>query len=211
MGIVINEIEGGQYYTSPGVSAPYSLSQTSDNNHEASIPRSMPSTPPQSTPRRTQPMSKDQMLGPLNRPTYMNHLAAPGERAMSDVIFGFRPESGWSGVLFQVFLQGPFVEAWKKQEDMDYWLSFGGISMKAVFYEMESSRSVPDIGTKRYILQCIVPLIDNIQGPVPVTLRVFGEGGKAVASGLFIGFFHRRPNGIFPINRTNGRWHYKDI
>jgi hypothetical protein len=129
---------------------------------------------------------------------------------MSDIIYGFRPETGWSGVLFQAFLQGPFVELWKKQKDMEYWISFEGQAAKAVFYDMESSISLPDIGTKRYILQCIVPGIDR-QGPVPVTLGVYGAGGKTVASALLIGFFQCRPNGMFPINLTNDRWLYQDV
>lgn len=183
------------------------MNRASDDgiSHEASIPRSMPSTPSRITSRRPTPMARDQMLGAPNRPTHMNTPAASGPFPMSNILYGFRPETGWPGVLFQVFLQGPFVESWKKQKDMQYWISFEGEGAKAMFFEMDSRIALPEIGTKRYILQCVVPDIPTTHGRVPVTLGVYGTGGKTVVPALFIGYFQCRPNGMSSVDYTNGR------
>ena len=112
---------------------------------------------------------------------------------MSDVVYGFRPESAWPGVLFQVFLKGnPF---WQKQKELAYWLSFGGASVKAVFYEMDSTVSWPDIGTKRYVLQCLVPEAIKEGPKIPVNLNVHGPGGKTLAQALFLGLFEYKESG----------------
>ena len=134
------------------------------------------------------------MLGSPGRPTHMNTPAVAGSHPMSSVAFGFRPESGYPGVLFQIFLQGSTVANWQKQKEVQYWVSFEGDTEPAVFYEIDSNVSLPDIGTKRYVLQCIVPL-QNGRDNCPVTLTVNGFGGKSIVGRLFIGNFQYKPNG----------------
>jgi hypothetical protein len=141
--------------------------------------------------------AKDLMLGTPGRVTHMNTSASTGAYAMSNVVYGFRPESAWPGVLFQVILQGPCIPVWQKQKDVAYWLSFGGISVKPAFYEMESTVSLPDIGTKRYILQCIVPEPTTNSRKVTVNLSVHGVGGKTIVQSLLLGVFEYKDNGNY--------------
>jgi hypothetical protein len=144
------------------------------------------------------------MLGSEGRPTHMNTPAVAGAHPMSNVVYGFRPESGWAGILFQVFLQGPFVSNWQKQKELDFWISFQGTDVPAVLYEMEANVSLPEMGTKRYILQCVAP--EQVEyGRCSVTLTVRGMGGKTIVGGLFIGKFQYRPNGVFHLYYANGR------
>jgi hypothetical protein len=174
----------------------YNISLSNNGNDEASIPRSLASTPPQSLYGRHLVTSKDQMLGTSDRSTHMNTPLISGPYAMTNVAYGFRPEAGWAGVLFQVFLQGPFAESWIKQKDIEFWISFDGLAVKAIFHEMESAVSLPGIGTKRYIVQCVAPDIRKPVARIPVTLGVLGSGGKTIASALFMGFFQYKQNGI---------------
>ncbi len=146
------------------------------------------------------------MLGTPGRATHMNTSAVHGTYPMSDAVYGFRPESGWPGVLFQVVLQGSLIPCWQKQTDVTYWLSFQGESVKPVFYEIDSTVAMPNIEGKRYILQCIVPQVQMEIGKVPVTLGVQGAGGKTIAQGLFLGLFEYKPNGRFLIYLSNSRW-----
>jgi hypothetical protein len=145
------------------------------------------------------------MLGTPGRSTHMNTPAIAGGCPMSSVIYGFRPESGWGGVMFQIVLQGPFIEAWKERKDMEYWICFDGNDVKAVLFDLVSTTSLPDLGTKRYVLQCLVPNIGIEAGRVPVTLRVNGAGGKTVNSGLCVGMFDYKPSGAFPSELANFR------
>jgi hypothetical protein len=116
---------------------------------------------------------------------------------MCKPVYGFRPEFGWAGVLFQVFLQGPFLSVWQKEKELQYWISFGSQSMKAAYFEFRSEVVLPEIANKRYILQCVVPPKDSRDGDsFPVNLKVIGTGGKTVAQDLFMGIFHYKLNGI---------------
>jgi hypothetical protein len=138
---------------------------------------------------------KSQMFGSHDRPTLMNTSAVVGAHPMSNAVYGFRPEFGWPGVLFQVFLQEPFVTICHKQKDLEFWIAFEGNYIPAVFHEMESDVSLPDMGAKRYILQSVIPSKVN-QERCPITLVVLGSGGKTVVNGLLVGYFNYRPNGI---------------
>jgi hypothetical protein len=155
--------------------------------------------------------AKHQMLGTPHRDTHMNTSAIAGTYPMSDVVYGFRPESAWPGVLFQVFLQGPFVQIWQKQKEVSYSLSFEGFSVKAVFYEMESTVSLPVIGTKRYILQCMVPNVATVVGKIPVNLGVHGAGGKTIVQSLFLGFFEYKYEGTFSVCSFDIRWNHDKL
>jgi hypothetical protein len=145
---------------------------------------------------------RDQMLGLLGRATFMNTLAASHPQfPMCKPVYGFRPESGWPGVIFQVFMQGPFIAAWQKEKELEYWITFGSQSMKAVFFEVEAEVALPDIEYKRNVLQCVVPPKDPRDGgSFPVNLKVIGTGGKTVAQDLFIGLFRYKTSGIIPPN-----------
>ena len=119
---------------------------------------------------------------------------------MANPIYGFRPEYAWPGVLFQVILQGPFVAGWQKQKEVEYWLQFGTVERKAVFFELESDMLCPDIVNKRYILQCLVPdecFKDKSSCYVSFSIR--GVGGKSVVSALPVGRLHHKPNGAFQL------------
>lgn len=157
---------------------------------DAATPRSM------HTPVQRLGTSKDMMLGTPGRQTHMNTPLVSGPYPMSNVIYGYRPESGWPGVLFQVFMQGPFIQNWQRLKEVEYWITFEGQEVKAVFYELDSQIPLPDIGTKRFVLQCIIPHANTEMGRVPVTLSVQGLGGKSVVQSLFMGYFHYKPNGI---------------
>ena len=140
------------------------------------------------------PTANSQMLGSEGRATHMNTSAIAGAHPMSNIVYGFRPECGWAGVLFQVFLQGPFIVNWQKQKEMDFWISFQGHHVPAVLYEMESTVALPEIGKKRYILQCITP--EKYEDKrCSITLSVHGLGGKTIVGGLFIGVYQYIPNG----------------
>lgn len=130
---------------------------------------------------------------------------------MSDAVYGFRPESGWPGVLFQVFLQGPLVQIWQRHAEVEYRIGFEGKTVNAVFNELDSQVSLPDIGTKRYVLQCIAPQVDKEMGKVPITLSVRGPGGKTLVQGAFLGFFHYKPNGISSSFLAERRWDIENI
>jgi hypothetical protein len=153
---------------------------------------------------------KTQLLGSEGRPMHMNTSAVVGSHPMSSVVYGFRPESGWAGVLFQIFLQGSWVAIWQKQKELDFWISFQGHDVPAVLYEMESTVMLPEIGTKRYVLQCIIPERFGYD-QCSITLSVNGLGGKTIVGGLFIGKFQYRPDGIVLFTRTNSRWNVDDI
>jgi hypothetical protein len=151
------------------------------------------------------PNVKNLMLGTVGRAARMNTSAIVGTYPMSDVVYGFRPEFGWPGVLFQVVLQGPLIPMWSNQTDVEFWLSFGGKGVKPTYHEMGSAVSLPGIGGERHILQCVVPQIDTQLGKVPVTLGVQGAGGRTIGQGLFLGYFEYKSNGIFYIYVPNGR------
>jgi hypothetical protein len=151
------------------------------------------------------------MLGTPGRQTHMNTRLISGPYPMSNVVYGFRPESGWPGVLFQVFLQGPFIQNWQKQKEVEYWITFEGHEVKAVFYELDSQVPLPDIGTKRYVLQCVVPQTGTDIGRVPINLSVHGLGGKSVVQSLFMGYFHYKPNGIILSSSSNIRWNNENL
>lgn len=124
----------------------------------------------------------------------MNTSAVAGQHPMTNVVYGFRPESGWSGVLFQVFLQDPFITNWKKESELQFWIAFEGATMPAQFCETSSEVSLPDLGTKRYVLQCVVP--EKVgRDRCPVTLSVQGVGGKGIVQALFMGYFNYVLNG----------------
>ena len=145
-------------------------------SQRVSTPHAMQST---TIPRNTNYVTaKNQMLGSEGRSMHMNTSAVTGTHPMSNVIYGFRPESGWAGVLFQVFLHGPFVSNWQKQKELDFWILFQGIDVPAVLFEMESEVDLPGMGRKRYILQCIVPELLDIEDRCSVTLTARGLGGR---------------------------------
>lgn len=140
---------------------------------------------------------KESLLGTADRPTHINSPVADRRFLMAKPIYGFRPESAWGGVMFQVFLQGHHVAIWQKQKLLEFWIVFGNQRRKAAFFESDSDVDLPDIGTKRYILQCLVPeAVCSNGSSCPVNLTVHGDGGKMVASGLLIGPFQYRPCGI---------------
>jgi hypothetical protein len=118
---------------------------------------------------------------------------------MSNIAYGFRPESGWSGVLFQVILQGPIVEQWRKQKEIEGWIFFNGQGTPCALHEMISEVAMPDIGFKRLVLQCIVPDIKVTGSQCPVTLNAYGAGNKSLVQGLYLGTFTFRPNSNHPI------------
>lgn len=174
----------------------------------ASTPRKMQSAP--SSRNINFATAKTQMLGSEGRPMHMNTSAVVGYHPMSSVVYGFRPESGWTGVLFQVFLQGIWVANWQKQKELDFRISFQGQDVPAVLYEMESTVTLPEIGTKRYVLQCIAPeRFDNER--CSITMSVNGLGGKTIVGGLFIGNFQYRPDGMSSFSRIDCRWNVDDI
>jgi len=163
---------------------------------DVSTPRSLRS-PNRPTFLGHMPM-RNPMLGSPGRPTHMNTPAISGSHPMSSVAYGFRPESGCPGVLFQIFLQGSLVANWQRQkEPMEFWISFEGHGVPAVLHETDSSVLLPDIGTKRYVLQTIVPPQSGRDRRCPITLTVNGPGGRSIVGGLFIGNFQYRPDGIF--------------
>jgi hypothetical protein len=134
-----------------------------------------------------------------HRHTYINSATASNPKfPMTSVVYGFRPESGWPGVLFQVFLQGPFISLWQKQKELEFWVAFGSNSTKAAFFELESEVVLPDIDNKRYVLQCVVPpeAYSHGDGFCSINLKVSGNGGKTIASDLFMGRFKYRQNGM---------------
>jgi hypothetical protein len=145
------------------------------------------------------------MLGTPGRLTLMNTPGIAGRCPMSSVIYGFRPESGWAGVLFQIVLQGQFIESWKGQKEMEYWVCFNRDNVKAVLFDLVSPLPLRDLGTKRYVLQCIVPNIGQEAARIPVTLRVTGSGGKTVNSGLCVGMFEYKRFGAFPVEFADFR------
>lgn len=172
------------------------LPQLTEEQPRVAAPTSLPApTPPRVPTNRATP--KDRMLGTSDRLTRMNTSAILGNCPMSSVVYGFRPESGWAGVLFQIFLQGEFIESWKTKVNMEYWVCFHGQDVKAALIQQSTAVSVPDIGSTRYILQCIVPDIPQADGRIPVTLRVEGDGGKVVNPGLCVGMFTYKPDGAF--------------
>jgi hypothetical protein len=192
-----------QQQRTPEFDERYTPSLSNDGNNEASIPRSLPPIPPQSLYGRHSVPSRDQTLGTSDRSTYMNTPVISGAYAMTNVVYGFRPEDGWAGVLFQVILQGPIAESWVKQKDIEFWISFDGHPVKAMFHEIDSTVSLPGIGTKRHIVQCVAPDIKKTVARIPVTLGVLGTGGKTIASALFMGFFQYKQNGILYCDLTN--------
>jgi hypothetical protein len=140
---------------------------------------------------------KESLLGTADRPTHINSPVAGQRFFMAKPVYGFRPECAWPGVMFQVFLQGTYVATWQKQKQLEFWIVFDNQRRKAAFFEVDSDVSLPDIGTKRYILQCLVPEVVWREGnSCPVNLTVHGDGGKMIASGLLIGQFQWKPNGI---------------
>ena len=193
--------QSGQVYGEEEYMSPYVGSR-------ASAPRTVQLT---STSRNSNfATSKTQMLGSEGRPMHMNTSAVVGSHPMSSVVYGFRPESGWPGVLFQVFLQGSWVANWQKQKELDFWISFQGHDVPAVLYEMESKVKLPEIGTRRYILQCVVPERFDYEH-CSITLSVNGLGGKTIVGGLFIGKFQYRPDGIVLFSRIDCRWNLDDV
>jgi hypothetical protein len=54
----------------------------------------------------------------------MNSAAASSHFPMAQPIYGYRPESGWPGALFQVFLQQPFIAYWQKDREQGSTLQF---------------------------------------------------------------------------------------
>jgi hypothetical protein len=136
------------------------------------------------------------MLGVPGRPTHMNTRQVEGIHPMSSIVYGFRPEFGCPGVLFQIFLKGALVANWgQRSKEMEFWISFEGQTVPAVIHELDSTHSLPEIETKRYVLQTIVPPPQG-RDPSPVTLSVNGTGGRNVIGGLFIGNFHYKVDGI---------------
>jgi hypothetical protein len=192
-------------YSSTSMDAEHSITtQLTEEIHDVSATPTVRSTTlPQAVLGRAAP--RDRMLGTPGRLIRMNTSAIAGGCPMSSVIYGFRPQSGWAGVLFQIFLQGNFIESWKEQKDMEYWVCFNGNNVKAVFFDLVSPVSLQDIGTKRYVLQCIVPDIGQDAGRIPVTLRVNGACGKTVNSGLCVGMFEYKLFGAFLIELANFR------
>lgn len=150
--------------------------------------------------------SKNQMLESDRHSTHMNASAIAGLHPMSNIVYGFRPEFGWAGVLFQVFLQGPFIANWQKQKELEFWIAFEGHSVPSVLYQTESEISLPEMGKNRYVLQCIIPEQYG-RDQCPITLSVYGLGGKTIVSGLFLGMFQYVLNGIIhSFNRLTHRW-----
>jgi len=140
-------------------------------------------------------VSKDALLGTPGRATNMNTPAVQGIQPMSDIVYGFRPEAGWPGILFQVFLQGHPIEQWRKQQDLTWLVLFNGQSTPCAFHELNSNVTLPYIGHKRYVLQCIVPDIGLNGAQCPVTMNVYGAGGKSLAQGLYLGTFTFKHDG----------------
>src|SRR5271155_3019399 len=176
------------------------MSPLEGNSQDVSTPRSMqsPLRPSIHIP------SRNPMLGSCGRPTHMNTPAVAGTHPMSSVAYGFRPESGCGGVLFQIFLQGSLVANWQRQKEMEFWISFEGQSVPAVLHELDSNIPLPEIGTRRYVLQSIVPPQPG-RDRCPLTLTVNGLGGKSVVGGLFIGNFQYKPDGSHLVLCTNRR------
>jgi len=127
---------------------------------------------------------------------------------MSDMIFGFRPELGWAGVLFQVFLQGLsfYVPLQRQKEQLKCWIYFGGQGAPAVLHEVDSEVDMQSLGFKRWVLQCIVPERRGSSCTRPVNLSVFGDGGKTVYQSIYIGIFTYRPNGLPSNLSPKCRW-----
>jgi hypothetical protein len=119
---------------------------------------------------------------------------------MSFLVYGFRPEAGWSGVLFQVILQNDFLQDSLKYTQLAFWISFGGNEVPAIRHEMESHYPLPDLGKKRCILQCIVPEGQYYENITAISMTAYGVGGKTVVKDEFIGFLQLIPNGNIPLN-----------
>ena len=88
------------------------------------------------------------------------------------------------------------IERWLKEKDLEWWVVFNGQSIPCTFHELSSHVSLPEIGGKRYVLQCMVPETKvTARHSCPVTLNVYGMGGKSLAQGLYMGNFTYRENG----------------
>jgi hypothetical protein len=114
---------------------------------------------------------------------------------MSNLIYGFRPEAGWPGILFQVILQGTFLQDELRYTQLAFWISFGGNEVPAIRHEMESQYILPDLGKKRCVLQCIVPEGLYYENITAVSMTAYGVGAKTVIKDEFIGFFRLTPSG----------------
>ena len=122
---------------------------------------------------------------------------------MTDLVYGFRPEAGWPGILFQVILRGAFLGDGLKYTQLAFWISFGGNEVPAIRHEMESQYTLPDLGRKRCVLQCLVPEGQYYENIIAVSMTAYGVGGKTVIKDVFIGFFQLVPNGsILPLNEN---------
>jgi hypothetical protein len=142
------------------------------------------------------------MRGSPDRETRMNTAAAKGTYegrplAMANVAYGFCPEIGWSGVLFQVYIKKEFVKPFSKERELEFSLSFGEDKVSPVIHHLTSEIDLPELGRSRYILQCLVPGSPQKVGAFPVILRISGRGGRTVGqSGMYLGHFTYIPSGI---------------
>ena len=164
-----------------------------------STPRTLPTSTRPETRRRTYPSTearssaKDRLRASPDRPTRINSPAAYGSTPISRVIYGFRPEAAWPGVLMQIILQGDLTLL-RKQKKLQFWVSFQQLQTPASFHDLKSDKNLEDLDDQRAIVQCIVPQLP--QGSVfPMTLNAYGEGGRSVLPSVHVGYFHVKPNG----------------
>ena len=143
------------------------------------------------------------MPGEPGRLTHMNTPAIQGEPfggtviPMTSVAYGFCPEQGYPGIIFQVYLQEPFITKFLKEgPSIRYQISFGGRPVQPAIHCLESSVYIPYMETRRYILQCFVPGPQYVMGPCRVTLDIFGRGNRNIGSRLVLGTFTYIKNGI---------------
>lgn len=148
-----------------------------------------------STPRTMQPIQPRNAGHSPQRQYQMNSPMVRASESVSDLVYGFRPKAGWPGVLFQVILQGAFLDDSLKYAQLAFWISFGGNEVPAIRHETEAHYVLPDLGKKRSVLQCIVPEDQYFNNITAVSMTVYGVGRKARVKDAFIGFFQLIPNG----------------
>ena len=157
-----------------------------------------------SIPRMVQPIQPRSTGQSPRGPHHRNNPTVGGPEPVTDLVYGFRPEAGWPGILFQVILRGAFLGDGLKYTQLAFWISFGGNEVPAIRYEMESQHTLPDLGKKRCVLQCIVPEGQYYDNITAVSMTAYGVGGKTIINDVFIGFFQLIPNGsIQPLNENN--------
>jgi hypothetical protein len=150
------------------------------------VPRTLQAAQPHGT------RSEDHVLQTADRSSYTNTSGIPDPDAISNIAVDFSPKCAWPGSPFRVFLQGSFAEDWHQQTDLEYGIIFEGHIVKAVLDEIESSQ----IGTRQYVLQCVVPQINKAVGHVSITLALWGLDGKPLIQPMLLGFFQYKPNGV---------------